>query len=175
MNRIKELRNEKNLSLSALAKKVGVTHATLSRYETGIVKTGRIELWQKLADFFGVDIAYIQGFSDIKDQEDAKHQFDDLIENKWGQYGSQFRIPKIWDTEDMDVYIARNPKPFDNYFEELIKLNPIAKENKLSILQKRRIAFIFFDSIQAIALLSTLSPEKVDSYIEQLMNSSIVK
>lgn len=60
-NRIRELREEEGLTLKQLSEKLGVTYATLSRYETGVVKTGKHEVWQKLADFFNVDVDYLQG------------------------------------------------------------------------------------------------------------------
>ncbi|GAO99211.1 helix-turn-helix domain-containing protein [Fructobacillus ficulneus] len=65
-NRIRELREEEGLTLKQLSEKLGVTYATLSRYETGVVKTGKHEVWQKLADFFHVDVDFLQGL-DIVD------------------------------------------------------------------------------------------------------------
>ncbi|MCZ0891847.1 helix-turn-helix transcriptional regulator [Ligilactobacillus saerimneri] len=65
MNRIKELRREKGLSLKELSNEIGISSATLSRYETEKRKP-KIENWSKLADFFGVSIGYIQGTSEIR-------------------------------------------------------------------------------------------------------------
>lgn len=65
-NRIKELRQKKNLTLRELSKKTGISDVNLSRYERETVQP-RVKMWNKLADFFGVDVAYLQGLSDIKD------------------------------------------------------------------------------------------------------------
>ena len=59
-NKIRELRAEKNISQAQLASDTGISQASLSQYE----KEGRnpkIEAWQKLADYFGVSVGYLQG------------------------------------------------------------------------------------------------------------------
>ena len=66
MNRIKEIRQEKNLSQTDIAKALGVTRQAISLYEKGD-REPKLETWQKLADFFGVSVPYLQGISDIKD------------------------------------------------------------------------------------------------------------
>lgn len=68
MNRIKEIRQEKNLSQTDIAKALGVTRQAISLYEKGD-REPKLETWQKLADFFGVSVPYLQGISDIKDLE----------------------------------------------------------------------------------------------------------
>ncbi|WP_052747888.1 helix-turn-helix transcriptional regulator [Lactobacillus helveticus] len=59
-NRIKELRLKNHLTLQDLGKAVGLNCNTLSRYENE-QREPKIETWQKLADFFDVPIAYLQG------------------------------------------------------------------------------------------------------------------
>lgn len=59
-NRIKKLREKKKLTLKELSKKIGISFTTLSKYENGVVATGKIATWQKLADFFNVSVAYLQ-------------------------------------------------------------------------------------------------------------------
>ena len=66
MNRIKEIRQEKNLSQTDIAKALGVTRQAISLYEKGD-REPKLETWQKLADFFGVPVPYLQGVSDIDD------------------------------------------------------------------------------------------------------------
>ncbi len=66
MNRIKEIRQEKNLSQTDIAKALGVTRQAISLYEKGD-REPKLETWQKLADFFGVSVPYLQGVSDIDD------------------------------------------------------------------------------------------------------------
>lgn len=67
-NRLKELRNKKHLTLQELGEQLGMPNNTLSQYETG-KREPKLETWQKLADFFGVSVPYLQGISDIEDLE----------------------------------------------------------------------------------------------------------
>lgn len=60
-NRIKELRLKKGLTLKKMGKNIGMLDSTLSQYETGNRSPKKEEIWQKLADFFGVSVPYLQG------------------------------------------------------------------------------------------------------------------
>lgn len=60
MNRIKELRTKKHLTLKELGEQLGMPNSTLSQYETG-KREPKLETWRKLADFFGVSVPYLQG------------------------------------------------------------------------------------------------------------------
>lgn len=60
-NRIKELRQKNSLTLEKIGEKVGIAKNTLSRYESG-KREPKLEVWQKLADFFKVSVPYLQGF-----------------------------------------------------------------------------------------------------------------
>lgn len=59
-NRIAELRKNKKASQEDVAKALGITRQAISLYERGEHEP-RLETWQKLADFFGVSVPYIQG------------------------------------------------------------------------------------------------------------------
>ena len=64
-NRIRELRKEHGLTLQELSSLVGLGVSTLSGYEKEKGEKGfrnpKIENWQKLADYFGVTVGYLQG------------------------------------------------------------------------------------------------------------------
>lgn len=60
MNRLKEVRKEKGYTLIAAATIAGIANNTLSQYETG-KREPRLEMWQKLADIYGVSVPYLQG------------------------------------------------------------------------------------------------------------------
>jgi len=55
--KINKLRMEKNLSMRALGERIGISHAHISKLESGI-NSPSVDLLEKLADFFDVDITY---------------------------------------------------------------------------------------------------------------------
>lgn len=60
MNRLKELRKQKSLTLDEIAQETGVKRGTYNNYENG--KTNpKPEIWVKLAKYFDVPIPYLQG------------------------------------------------------------------------------------------------------------------
>lgn len=65
MNRIKELRKEKNITQVRLAKSLNIAQPTLSGYETGNFQPDN-ETLLKIADFFGVTIDYLLGREENK-------------------------------------------------------------------------------------------------------------
>lgn len=73
MNRIRELRKEKNVTLKEVADTVGVAPSQLSFYESGKRTPRNKDTWMMLADYFGVTPEYLLGYSDIRTPEDKKH------------------------------------------------------------------------------------------------------
>ncbi|MDL2310981.1 helix-turn-helix domain-containing protein [Peptostreptococcaceae bacterium OttesenSCG-928-C18] len=59
-DRLKQLRNKKNLTQKDLAKELNITKAAISNYERGRRKP-EYETLKKISDFFGVDIDYLYG------------------------------------------------------------------------------------------------------------------
>lgn len=72
-NRIAELRKEKKMTLKELGEALGIRDNTLSQYETGKRTPRNPELWEKLASYFGVSVAYIMGI------EEEPHSLEDAI------------------------------------------------------------------------------------------------
>lgn len=75
MNRIKQLRNEKNINQDVLAKLLGLEIAGISKLETGRVPL-KDEYIIKLANYFGVSTDYLLGKSDIRN---PGKQIDDVL------------------------------------------------------------------------------------------------
>lgn len=61
--RLRELRLKKNISLEKMAKDLGTTKATLSRYENGL-RDPKTEVTKKFAEYFGVSVDYLIGNTD---------------------------------------------------------------------------------------------------------------
>lgn len=66
MNRIKQLRKGKNMTLVELGEKVNLPKGTLSRYENG-GREPKEPTWQALAKFFNVSVDYLKGYGYSKD------------------------------------------------------------------------------------------------------------
>lgn len=62
-NKIKELRKEKKLTQEELAEKINVTKLTISRWERG-ERVPKSDKAQQLADFLGVSVAYMLGYTE---------------------------------------------------------------------------------------------------------------
>ncbi|WP_434642683.1 helix-turn-helix domain-containing protein [Thermoanaerobacterium thermosaccharolyticum] len=68
-DRLKQLRNEKNLTQEELAKYIGTTRATLASWETGR-REPDMETLRKLSDYFNVTLDWLMGNTDIRNQAD---------------------------------------------------------------------------------------------------------
>lgn len=60
INNIRKLRKERGLTLKRLSELTGLAPSLISKYENGD-RHPKIENWQKLADYFGVSVEYLQG------------------------------------------------------------------------------------------------------------------
>lgn len=77
MNRLKYLREEKNMLQEDLAKVLEVSQKTISNYETG-ERDMSTETLAKLSEYFNVSIDYILGNSDIRNPENIEIDTDKL-------------------------------------------------------------------------------------------------
>lgn len=109
MNRLKELRKQKKLTIVELAEKIGVTKLTIINWEHGTreIKGSNAK---KLAEYFNVSVSYLLGYDNT---------FTDLIAkiNEWAiSHGLDKGNPKIeWMkvTEEIrDVFLK--PNDFDD-------------------------------------------------------------
>ena len=81
MNRLKELRKEKKLSQKEIAKEMSISEKTLSRWENEESQI-KPEKAQQLADYFGVSVGDLLGFTDSKkvyDDEKVNIDYDGRI------------------------------------------------------------------------------------------------
>ena len=79
MNRIKALREDRDLRQSDVADATGIDQRTLSNYETGKTNPDSFAII-KLAKFFGVSCDYLLGVNDISiiDKATIKKELSDL-------------------------------------------------------------------------------------------------
>jgi len=70
MNRLKELRKQKGLTQQGLADKISVSKITILRWENE-ERQIKPEKAQQLADYFGVSVGYLLGYSEYRELEKA--------------------------------------------------------------------------------------------------------
>lgn len=121
MNRIKEVRKKKGLSLQQVADAVGVGNNTISRYETG-KREPKLETWQALANFFDVTVPYLQGIDDKPNTGYSKDYIykclDDAYKENWIDPTGQIKGGGFRKTVDAYLKQAKIKKPsnIDNQF-----------------------------------------------------------
>lgn len=71
--RLKNLRHEKKMSLEDVAKAIGVTRATVLKYESGQIATIPTIRVHQLANFFGVTRPYLEGWTESRDVNPAEN------------------------------------------------------------------------------------------------------
>lgn len=71
MNKIKQLRKEKKLTQEELAEKIGISKRTLANWEDGVssIKENKLKI---LCEIFGVDMPYLLGYNNVKNETDLK-------------------------------------------------------------------------------------------------------
>ncbi len=80
MNRIRELREDRDLRQIDIAEKTGIDQKTISNYETGKTLPDSYAII-RLADFFGVTCDYLLGVSE-RDLKDTTAVIDELEDVK---------------------------------------------------------------------------------------------
>ena len=93
-NRIKQLRNDHipKLTQENLANEIGVSKLTISRWENEEVQI-KPDKAKQLADYFGVSVPYLLGFSDFRT---AKDEFENEIQKQdkfYPDYGGDSDTP----------------------------------------------------------------------------------
>lgn len=63
MNKIKELRKEKNITVAELAKDLGISQSMLTNYENGNGTPRDDSIWEKLSQIFGVSKSHVMGLT----------------------------------------------------------------------------------------------------------------
>lgn len=80
MNRLRDLRKEKQLSQKEIADFLGINEKTISRWENG-ESTIKSDKAQQLAEYFGVNVGYLLGYTEQSpDEEKIKLGYQSIIE-----------------------------------------------------------------------------------------------
>lgn len=125
MNRIKEIRQEKKLSQKDLAKKLNISQQAISLYEKGD-REPKLETWEKLADFFGVSVPYLQGYVDVKDKDkffNDKDFFNKYVGKNWDKPNARGNITALLNEQDRQQFlkIYRDIMEYNHSLDDLTK------------------------------------------------------
>lgn len=83
-NRIKTARKDKGITLKELGEKIGLTEATIQKYESGNIKNIDVELLKRMATVLEVDPALLAAWEDDyktspSDKESMGKQYGEII------------------------------------------------------------------------------------------------
>lgn len=70
--RLRELREERKLTQTALGNQLQISPRMISFYESGNHFPKSEEVLKRMADFFQVSLDYLMGFSDMREEEPAR-------------------------------------------------------------------------------------------------------
>ena len=103
MNRLRQVRKQKEITLKEVAEDTGISIANLSRYESEDVEPRR-ETWIKLADYYCVPVAYLMGLPDGLVQRVNKTQamtIDNVKSNRLRELRKKLGFTRKQVSEDM--------------------------------------------------------------------------
>lgn len=84
--RLRMLRREKDIVMTELAEAVGLTQATVSKYENG-KRIPNIEIIQRLARYLNVSTDYLIGKSDVRNTYDDDQELPEAIKKLVAEEG----------------------------------------------------------------------------------------
>lgn len=123
MNRLKELRNQRGLTLDDIEAQTGIKRGTYSNYENNKTEP-KLATWQKLADFFGVSVTYLQGISKIKNASDLEKIADIISKTKSPEIVKrQYEV--IPQNEMVSSAYEATMKQFNEFYSAVFELNSI--------------------------------------------------
>ena len=160
MNRLKELRKEKKLSQKEIAQEMSISEKTLSRWENGESQI-KPEKAQQLADFFGVSVGYLLGYSDVRFELE---QIEKAIKNRL--IDSESTINK--DVFENTLKIVELARFLDLDLDTITSLYFYNCE--ISKIKTLNDLFDFFDSEAHgyMELLSIVEPYQADEIIQEI-------
>lgn len=119
VNRIKELRQKNKLSQIELANKVNASNQAISAYESG-TREPKKPMWQALADFFNVSVAYLKGaYSKEEIAKIVQDEYKKLYDLK-DEKGFHFIMSKLPLFTVDNYFISIGIVPFDIKQEEYL-------------------------------------------------------
>lgn len=111
-DKIKQLREEKGMTLEELGNKVGVGKSTVRKWETGMIENMRRDKIKKVADALNVTPDYLMGWTDeapepMKPQGDREEALNEYAKLLFDHY--QKASPEIQKAVDLLLKADKQP------------------------------------------------------------------
>lgn len=164
MNRLKELRDEKKLSLEELSKEIDIPKTSLSNYERG-KREPKIDVWKQIADYFKVPVAYLMGLTDTKELEADIYKNGSLIKNDLIKRGNGGYISPI-EIAKKSKKNSERIKELENFLKKYLDRDPTESEvfgvSSFLNLDSEELKSSIVDVLQNINLIDVLHKNTVE-------------
>lgn len=126
--RLRKLRIERDKTLSDMEKELGITQATLSRYEND-TREPKVTILNKLADYFNVSLDYLIGKTDHKHgYRMEENELTQELQNLLKKYDVEYI--EVIDKAKEKGLSPKDVKGIIDTFEEIEELLKNIKKNK---------------------------------------------
>ncbi|HFR3981784.1 TPA: helix-turn-helix domain-containing protein [Streptococcus suis] len=169
MNKLKELRKERNLTQKELSVETGIPYRTIQRWENGET-TIKQDKAQELADHFGVSVGYLLGLSDETLNFQNLGELVEILANSEitnriratiSDEGILKDIEKITEAYSNVESFINNSKKYEKFGQGLIHVD----KSYILIIQKLIASDIEFGTRFADVLINYISLDEYDKFI----------
>lgn len=179
LNRLKELRLDRGLSLRELANDLEINYgkkisrASLSNYENGDTEP-KNETWDTLADYYHVDSSYLRGLNPIKNPMDNmiyEQSVSTMVDLVQQNSVASSQIKEI--IENLGFYLShlRDSPDLASDLSEIIRnlsaITPYPNNDSLSINNETGELFSIKESVQFILKRKENLQRKIDLFVDQ--------
>ncbi|WP_076635508.1 helix-turn-helix domain-containing protein [Lactiplantibacillus plantarum] len=179
MNRLKELRLDRGISLRELANALEINYgkkisrASLSNYENGDTEP-KNETWDILADYYHVDSSYLRGLNPIKNPMDNmiyEQSVSTMVDLVQQNSVASSQIKEI--IENLGFYLShlRDSPDLASDLSEIIRnlsaITPYPNNDSLSINNETGELFSIKESVQFILKKKKNLQQKIDLFVDQ--------
>lgn len=170
-----ERKNQQKL-LKDVSKALQIPINTLSNYERGD-REPKLETWKKLADYFGVDIGYLQGVQKYRNAQARKLEFDDLQNKLLDRKHDIDYADFINRVNDMDIDSQR--PILEKTFQRIPETFQISEQRFNSMPKRLKLKLAFALQEILVRLLTTpnlldLSDGAKEKYIEDSLDKLLI-
>ena len=144
MNRLRQVRKQKGLTVKEVADEIGFSETRLHQYETE-KREPKKETWIKLADYYCVPVSYLMGLPDGLVQRINKSQamtIDDVKSNRLRELRKKLGFTRKQVSEDMKEYGIDIPASTLSSYEKGVRKPKIDKLEDLAFYYRVPLSYL---------------------------------